>query len=254
MSQKEGFQILANELNTWTETGKIAEIWWRDDDLKTSTKKLDHLLSTANDIKLVPLLAVVPAKASRQLMNTLNSCNVKIAMHGFQHQNHEALPKKKSEFGDSRLIEHQKIDLKNGIKQLDNLFGKLFLKCFVPPWNRANNEVIKCLPSIGISGISTFAPRKKATPAPGLTQVNTHVDIIDWKGTRKFIGAGFMATQIAFHLKKMRVNLVDNLEPMGILSHHLEMSDMDWQDFKKVFLLLKANPSIKLNDPINYFG
>ena len=249
-----GYQQLASEINILTRMGRSIEIWWRDDDLESPSPQLDNLISTANDLKLPPLLAVIPARVSKQLEKVLNKCDIKIAIHGFKHHNYELLENKKSEFGSIRTLEAQKIDLQNGMKQLEQLFGKLFLKCLVPPWNHINDELPHLLPSLGITGLSTFASRKTTPSIPGLIQVNTHVDIIDWKQTRKFIGADLMAHEIASKLKNSRTGAKEDQEPLGLLSHHLLMSGADWKEFQEVCGFLKESSNIQLTAPQNYFG
>ena len=67
MKLDKGLQQLATEINILSSTDRSVEIWWRDDDLETPSQQLDNLISTAHNIKLAPLLAVIPARASKQL-------------------------------------------------------------------------------------------------------------------------------------------------------------------------------------------
>ena len=254
MKLETGYQRLEREINRLDSENKRVDIWWRDDDLEAPSHSLENMISVSDNINLAPLLAVVPAKASEQLVKLLNQCKVNIAMHGLHHYNYEPLTRKKAEFGSFRPIEAQWKDLKTGIHQLDQLFGDLFLKCFVPPWNRINNELIKSLPSFGISSLSTFASRKQATPVPGLLQINTHVDVIDWKEEQVFIGAELMADKIAAELQNRRTRTKGAPEPIGLLTHHLIMSIDDWKEFQEVCLFAKKSTSIHLTPPIDYFG
>mgnify|MGYP002885698885 CR=1 FL=1 len=254
MNLEMGYRRLEKEISRLDLENKCINIWWRDDDLEAPSHSLENMISVSENIDLAPLLAVVPARASKQLVNSLNQCNMNIAMHGFNHCNYEPLTRKKAEFGSFRPIEDQCKDLEKGIYQLEQLFGDLFLKCFVPPWNRINNKLTKTLPSFGITSLSTFSSRKEATPVPGLLQVNTHVDVIDWKEKRGFIGAELMADKIAGELQNCRNKTKDTLEPIGLLTHHLIMSIDDWKQFQEVCLVLKKSTSINLTSPINYFG
>jgi hypothetical protein len=141
MKLETGYQRLEREINRLDSENKRVDIWWRDDDLEAPSHSLENMISVSDNINLAPLLAVVPAKASEQLVKLLNQCKVNIAMHGLHHYNYEPLTRKKAEFGSFRPFEAQWKDLKTGIHRLDQLFGDLFLKCFVPPWNRINNEL-----------------------------------------------------------------------------------------------------------------
>ena len=82
MNLETGFQRLEKEINLLDSENKYMEIWWRDDDLESPSHSLENMISVSDNINLAPLLAVVPARASRQLVNLLNQCNINIAMHG----------------------------------------------------------------------------------------------------------------------------------------------------------------------------
>ena len=254
MKLETGYQRLESEINRLETENKRVEIWWRDDDLESPSHSLENMISVSDDINLAPLLAVIPARASNQLVKLLNQCNLNIAMHGLHHYDYEPSTRKKAEFGSFRPIEVQWRDLKTGTRQLEQLFGDLFLKCFVPPWNRINNKLTKSLPSFGISSLSTFASSSKATPVPGLLQINTHVDVIDWKEKKRFIGAELLADKIAAELQNRRTKTIGAAEPIGLLTHHLIMSTDDWKEFQEVCLFVKKSTSISLTPPIDYFG
>ena len=254
MKLETGCQRLEREISQLESENKRVEIWWRDDDLESPSHSLENMISVSEDINLAPLLAVIPARASKQLVKLLNQCDINIAMHGLHHYNYEPSSRKKAEFGSFRPIETQWKDLKKGIRQLEQLFGDLFLKCFVPPWNRINTELTKSLPSFGISSLSTFASPREATAVPGLLQINTHVDVIDWKEKQRFIGAELLADKIAAELQDRRTRTIGAAEPIGLLTHHLIMSIDDWKEFQEVCLFAKKSTSIHLTPPIDYFG
>ena len=50
----------------------------------------------------------------------------------------------------------------------------------VPPWNRIAPQVVAGLPALGFKALSVFGPEAAAD----LPLFNTHVDVIDWRGTR----------------------------------------------------------------------
>ena len=75
-------------------------------------------------------------------------------------------------------------ELGTGRMALERLFATRALPVLVPPWNRIAPELVPTLPEIGFAGLSTFAARRRDQPVSGLRQVNTHVDLIDWKDRR----------------------------------------------------------------------
>ena len=105
MNLETGFPRLENEINRLNSENKCMEIWWRDDDLESPSHSLENMISVSEDINLAPLLAVIPARASKQLVKLLNQCDINIAMHGLHHYNYEPSSRKKAEFGSVRPIE-----------------------------------------------------------------------------------------------------------------------------------------------------
>jgi hypothetical protein len=57
-----------------------------------------------------------------------------------------------------------------------------------------------------------------------MVEANTHVDIIDWRGTRGFCGEEAALAAAARHLAARRTGAADSSEPTGWLTHH-EMHD-----------------------------
>ncbi len=249
-----GLETLSAELDAWISAGEKAKIWWRDDDASYPSNKLDKLIETANCLNLAPLLALIPARTSPNLQEQLSKFENCIAIHGFNHINHEAKSNKKSEFGSARPISIRLRDLMEGKKQLTQCFANHLINCFVPPWNRIGADFVKVLPKLGISVLSTFGPRAAPSPVPGLLQVNTHIDIINWHKDRAFIGAEAMAFKLAKSLNKARSDIMDCREPTGILSHHLEMTERDWREFTSIFALLKHHQGATILHPHSFLS
>ena len=249
-----GMDALAQELDKWRARGRVATLWWRDDDLGVPTGKLDPLLATAGDLDLVPMLAVVPAWASPELPERLAGQSARIAVHGLNHVDHEAGRGEKSEFGMARPRAERVRDIAEAKQRLADVFGPDLIACFVPPWNRFAPDLVPILPELGFCGLSSFAPRRAEMPAPGLVQVNTHIDLIDWRGDRGFIGANAMAVALATQLRGRRTKSSGGDEPIGLLSHHLEMSVSDWRGFTSVCAMLKTHGAANLLDPRDLFG
>lgn len=241
------------ELDAWRAAGRVAWFWWRDDDLGRPTERLDPLLATAIELDLAPLLAVVPAWATPDLPKCLAGGPARVAVHGLAHVDHEAGRGKKSEFGATRSRADRARDIADGERRLADLLGDDLIRCFVPPWNRLSPDSIRVLPSLGFTGLSTFAPRANASPVAGLIQVNTHVDLIDWHGDRGFVGRDAMAGGLATQLYRRRGHSIDPEEPIGLLTHHLEMARDDWRGFNSVCTVLKTHDAAGLLDPRDIF-
>jgi hypothetical protein len=108
----------------------------------------------------------------------------------------------------------------------------------VPPWNRFDAGLVERLTGCGFVGLSTFGRRGAPEAAPGLTQVNTHLDPIDWRGTRLFIGETAALGRL--------VAVLDADEPIGILSHHLAMDEAGWAFLDRLLGVLTGHPGARL--------
>ena len=151
-----------------------------------------------------------------------------VLQHGFAHRNHASAGEKSIELGPHRAREQVLDELERGLERLAAAFGEDFLPVLVPPWNRIAAPLLPALPARGLRGLSTFAPRSARLPAPGLRQVNCHVDLIDWRGGRGGRDHALLADEIRHHLHARRRGRVDAEEATGVLTHHLDHDERAW--------------------------
>lgn len=230
------WDVLDTELDQWAEADGVATFWWRDDDAHLPAPALSRLIELSESHGVPLGLAVIPAKAGDALLAALTpGPRTDVLQHGFAHVNHAPSNEKASEYGGHRPASVMTAEIAAGSRRLRAIFDKRFLPLFVPPWNRFSGSLTPVLPSLGLLGVSTFAPRRSPSPAPGLRQVNTHVDLISWRRGRVFKGTARLAGEIAAHLSARRREEVDGGEPTGILSHHL-VHDIDcWRFLEQLF-------------------
>ncbi len=212
---------LIDELDRWGDDGRIATLWWRDDDAVAGTRQLGELMAVANGVPLA--LAVIPALAEPAFAEWLDEAapaSTRILQHGWQHANHAAT-EKKSEFPKSRSREAVAIDLMQGRGRLTALFGTRTLPVLAPPWNRFDDSFLPLLAECGIGGISQINPRAATFPGPLVFESNVHVDLVAWHGDRGFVGEAAALCDLVGHLRARRRGSVDRDEPTGILTHHL---------------------------------
>src|SRR5207249_205701 len=166
----------------------------------------------------VPLaLAVVPLEAAPELFNGLGAS---VLMHGTDHRNRAAPGEKKTEFAAAEPEAEAIARLAAARERLARLAGASFLPVLAPPWNRFKRALAARLPAAGLHGLSAYGPRAAGEAAPGIRQVNTHIDIIDWRGTRGFAGEDAALRAAAEHLAARRSGAADSAEPTGWLTHH----------------------------------
>jgi hypothetical protein len=216
---------LAAELDRWGEAGRVAKLWWRDDDATTATPQLARLLRVAGGTPLA--LAVVPAFATADLASLLHAVpSVKVLQHGWRHAN-RALRGKKSEYPSGLSASVLAAEATRGHDRLAALFGPRALPIFVPPWNRIAPELLAVLADSGIAAVSTIASaatsEHPASLPAGLALIDTHVDLTDWKGGRQFIGAAVALGALVAWLRRNRLGAPASAGPIGILTHHMIM-------------------------------
>lgn len=220
---------LARECDAWRVAGRKVELWWRDDDAIADTPQLRRLVALTHVPRLhVPLaLAVIPAGLEPSLAALLaDRDGVNALQHGFDHRNRAAAGAKKSELPADRPWEEIAADLARGRDRLVNQFGDRFVPALTPPWNRIAPAHAARLPELGYRGLTMYLARRRGA-AP--LQVNTHVDVIDWHGTRGFVGLGPALDLLIGHLSAKRLGTADPAEPTGLLTHHLVHDTETWE-------------------------
>ncbi|WP_146348055.1 polysaccharide deacetylase family protein [Phaeobacter marinintestinus] len=231
------------ELAMWTEQGLTLPVWWRDDDAVAPTAALGRLTALSDQTGLNVHLAIIPSGATPALVAAVRANPTLIpVVHGWAHRNHAPLGEKKAEFGAHRPTAAALEDARAGLERLTSLFGDSLRQMFVPPWNRIAPEVVIGLPALGYTAMSTFTPRKAAMAAPGLACINTHLDPIDWKGSRSLVAPDRLIAQIAGQLADRREGRADNAEPYGLLTHHLAHDDAIWEFMAALVTRLMAGP------------
>jgi len=247
-------ELLETELECWADAGRVATFWWRDDDAVDGSPELDLLLQCSADVTVPVALAVIPALAKRALASCIDTCpQVSVLQHGYAHRNHASAGEKSVEFGSHRPLPQMIRELVHGREELTALIPDA-LPVLVPPWNRIDNQLLGELPRAGFSGLSAFTARHELEPAPGLRQINCHVDPIDWRGSRGFVGRLAAYEAVATHLRARRHACVDSEEPTGILTHHLEHDNGCWEFIRELLQCTHAHPAVRWLDAARLWG
>lgn len=231
------------ELARRRDAGRPARFWWRDDDAGALTHELKRLMRLSSDASVPLALAVIPEAAESELFRLLHD-GITVLQHGTDHRNRAAAGEKKTEYPQAEPVEAALARIADGAGTLRTLAGKRFMPVLAPPWNRLRLDLLEQLPAIGIRGLSGYGARPSAEPAPGLRQVNTHVDIVAWGRGREFVGeAQAVARALEF---------LDTEEPVGWLTHHAVHDDAAWRFLERLFALadiqwLSAGDAFSLN-------
>ncbi len=238
---------LDDELDAWATAGHSATLWWRDDDAVEPSPALARLLALAEARDLPLALAVIPARASEALAQWLKAHPVRPALlqHGYAHRNHAADSEKKAELGAQRPANAVLEELARGRGRMTALFGETWAPVLVPPWNRIAEHLVPELAGLGYRGLSTHGPRAAATPAPGLVQVNTHLDIMHWPPPRGFLGEAESLEVLIAQLRARRLGEADATEPTGLLTHHPAHDEPAWAFLEALLGRLAEHPAAR---------
>jgi hypothetical protein len=226
------WSALVAELDRWGEAGRVATLWWRDDDASAPSPQLTRLLRIADGIPLA--LAVIPALARPELAGALalvEDWHIAVLQHGWRHVDRSSRGKKKSEYPEGRPTTLVAAEIGAGRAYLGALFGRRALPLFVPPWNRIAGQFLPLLAELGFVGLSAMASgRSMAIPAAipaDLARIDVHLDLVAWRGDRGFIGEDLALSGLIGCLQAGRSNTAAAAataeRPIGILTHHRVM-------------------------------
>lgn len=216
-----GWPDLIDELDRWHAAGRVAGLWWRDDDALAATPQLDALLRLAEGVPLA--LAAIPGLVEHSLPAALGGkSDIAVLQHGWHHTNRSERGKK-SEFPAGRNPAGVSADLTAGAARLTSLFETQFVPILVPPWNRFAGEFLPLLRPAGIAALSVMAGGPPATADSGVARADVHVDLVAWRAGRGFIGTEAALALLVGHLRARRLGVADPGAATGILTHHLVM-------------------------------
>jgi len=246
MSEEIHWRRLAAELDRVAASGRQVDFWLRDDDAAEPTPALDHLLSLVDRHALPVVLAVPPAQAGDALARRLDGLEgVSIAVHGWAHRNHAPPEEKKQELGAHRPRATVLHELERGHSRLQTLFPGSFVAMLVPPWNRIDPALLDGLPDIGFNALSVFGPEK---PSP-FKLVNTHVDVMDWRGTRGCRDHALIVADILARLRQVSGDVEERTDQkgrtIGVLTHHLVHDEGVWAFLEKLFAATGRHPACR---------
>mgnify|MGYP000049774998 CR=1 FL=1 len=236
------WQALDTELALWRDAGLTLPLWWRDDDAVQDTAALDRLGALSSRHGLPVHLAIIPAGAQPGLAAPLRAHRMTPLVHGWAHANHAPAGEKKSEFRPHRPLTERIAEARRGMARLTELLDMAPAPLFVPPWNRIGADMAAALPEAGFAALSTFGPRSAPEVAPGVLAVNTHLDPIDWHGTRSLRPSADLLAQFVADLGARRAGRHDNGEPYGLLTHHLVHDEAIWGFVDALLTRLMAGP------------
>ena len=240
----QGWDALDAELELWDAQGLRLPLWWRDDDAVAPSAALSELAALAQRLDMPVHLAVIPKPATAELAEVVQrSAHLVPVVHGWAHENHAPADRKTCEFGSTRPVDAALDEAEAGMMRMKELFGARLQPMFVPPWNRISPAILPWLAGLGFVALSTYGPRKRVQAAPGLLQINTHLDPIDWRGSRGLLAEDLLLGLLVQRLQARRLGREDRAEPLGYLTHHLVQDRATWAFSERLLSRLLAGPA-----------
>lgn len=224
------WDALGAELAAWRDAGRTPQLWWRDDDAAAATPALAQLMRLSRNSHVPLVLAAIPELAEADAIAEARC----VILHGCDHRNRARAGEKKSEFPASEPGTAALARLAGARQRLAAVAGARFLPVLAPPWNRFREDLIARLPEAGIHALSRYGAR--GAPVEGVVEVNTHVDIIAWRGSRAFVGE-----QAALGLLLAQLSARRGAEqPVGVLTHHAQHDAAAWRFLERLFDATRA--------------
>lgn len=234
---------LSAELAIWRREKLPLPLWWRDDDAIAATPALERLAELASETQMPIHIAVIPDLLTPTLAPVITTHSALIpVVHGWRHISHAHEGQKNAEFGHTRPKAAD--ELMQAMQKMQKHFSARLVKLFVPPWNRITPDLLPVLAANGYTGVSTYGPRKNAQAAEGLTQINTHIDPIFWRGHRGLVDPDTLISGIIATLRDRREGHTDAQEPLGLLTHHLVHTEDVWDFSRDVMRVLMDGGAI----------
>lgn len=245
---------LDEELARWRDAGREVEFWLRDDDATRPEPRLDRLLALCAAAQVPIALAVVPQGAEAALFAALGE-GVEVLQHGTDHRNRAPAGEKKTEYPRQEPVAEALSRLRAGGRILRRLCGGArLLPVLAPPWNRISGELRERLGEAGLRGLSGYGSRASREPAPGIVQVNTHVDLVAWRRGRGFVGEEEALSLALRHLAARRSGAADRDEPTGWLAHHAEHDEAAFGFLARLLEATRRAPGVRWRRASELFG
>jgi hypothetical protein len=233
---------LRSELDQWAHEGRVATLWWRDDDAVGATAALRRALDLAQRFQIDIHLSVIPGRVSIDLDEAFHSgARISLLQHGFAHAD--------GELHWRRPAEQVLAELVHGREILTSRWRQWFLPVLVPPWNRIRAEYLPLVSQAGLRAVSADGPRHARFIAAGVEALNIHSGPLAWDGdSARFAGRTVPLRELIEHLRARRTGSADADEPTGFCTHHLKNDDASWQFVEQLLAETSAHTAARWID------
>lgn len=240
--------ILGRELRLWAKAGHAPVLWWRDDDARAPSEALDKLLelSRRHDAPLT-LAAIAGPHLAALVRRVERDDSVEVAIHGFKHINRQPQGRGFGEVVAEDSLEWVRAQLRATVMAFHRAGAQPSL--FVPPWNNLAPQVVEAIGDSSIIAVSAFDGDR--TCGDGVARLDTHLDVMRWRGGGRFRGRWRFLTRMRRLMSRRRLSGRWD-EPMGLLTHHLDHDAATWaflEQFLAVFPIQARGELMRIRRP-----
>lgn len=226
--------ILGGELTLWARAGRTPVLWWRDDDARAPTRALDRLLDLSRRHDAPLTLAAIAGPDLGALVRRVEAeAGAEIAVHGFKHVNRQPPGRGYGEIVAEDSPDWVRAQLRATVMAFHRAGARPTL--FVPPWNNLAPQLTAAIADSCLTTLSAFNEEQQISE--GLVRLDTHLDVLRWRGGGRFRGRGRFLLRLRRLLIQRRLSGKWD-EPMGLLTHHLDHDEATWaflDEFLAVF-------------------
>lgn len=216
--------ILGPELRLWAEAGRAPILWWRDDDARAPNEALDKLLDLSRRHAAPLTLAAIAGPHLAALVRRVEvEPGVEIAVHGFKHINRQPPGRGFGEVVPEDSLEWVRAQLRATVMSFHKAGAQPTL--FVPPWNNLAPQLVEAMGDSCITAVSAFGQARE--PGEGPARLDTHLDVLRWKGGGRFRGRWRFLSRMRRLMAQRRTSGQWD-EPIGLLTHHMDHDTATW--------------------------
>ena len=75
--------------------------------------------------------------------------------------------------------------------------------------------------------------------------INVHIDLIDWRGSRNFVGEDVALGALIDHLFRRRTGVCPVTETTGLMTHHLDHDEGTWRFVERLLDVTRTHPAAR---------
>jgi peptidoglycan/xylan/chitin deacetylase (PgdA/CDA1 family) len=225
------WRLVDIEAGAWRRRRRSPRLWWRDDDARTPSARLERLMDLSNRHRIPVTLAVIPDVDLADLVSaTRRSPGVEMIQHGCDHVDRSSESARSSEFHPLTPPSEVRQAIESGWSRLAG--ATRAIPIFAPPWNVMTPNVREALRDTPLRAVSLIGAVSDLDD--GLREINTHLDIMLWRPPRFRGDVAILAKLWRLLRARRRTGRWD--EPIGLLTHHRNLDEDAWR-FLERFLV-----------------